>query len=689
MMTVDEEGHDAVVPDAAEAIQHATQLNVADTNEITKGDSTYHREWRKYKEYVTSKRASGELPAAPTYLTRTGIDLYFSTIIGYKKCVPDTARRVVSALQFFADREEHIDSPQKFIVESRVVLQSLEAQRARYAVHLLKAIVDPHKDIPTDVLSQLDYRRGTMSILQRIDWGDFNWTFSVCDHTFIRFASAQKLRLCDIKLDSAHGPPHKDEFFNEKMISYILQPGGVHKDRAKNKNVVGGWRHQEVFRCSTGALAMSLLVRLREDGASIHFHNGPQGQPPPWWRLRVHRHWKPGKKGYDTAYTAYTTVFEALGISWSKVTHLRKSGIDRAGTVGLNNEATGSMSKHRREKQARYMPQLCHDVMCVMTGSDHRLPYSLSRSTIPTPNNCELAWAVDQILPEYDRWKAEQQSPYGDKSDAASDFLYQTIPFLVRVALQDGVYWVKTFPNHPASLLLKHAIPNYEVFATGARRALEDREAAAQVAEMDALNAASRAGFDNCSKRIDSASERLDSMEQTLQIIVALLRAQAWAPAQAIMPPPSNWFGQPVHGPMGTGPQVLPRANHEPLELQNVNLAVRNNPVVPPIPKRMAQSCLQLLQQHEQLELDGFENQKKSHWEQSMRLAFSKRHYMYKQILERARRLRLNGNTTFQQKKLEAARRMDEEREASAQTMSKYLDALKRADVTIQRRQRN
>lgn len=52
------------------------------------------------------------------------------------------------------------------------------------------------------------------------------------------------------------------------------------------------------------------------------------------------------------------------------------------------------------------------------------------------------------------------------------------------------------FPNHPASLLLKHSIPSYEVLVKHARQALvADREAAVQVAEMDSLNAASCAGY--------------------------------------------------------------------------------------------------------------------------------------------------------------------------------------------------
>jgi hypothetical protein len=43
---------------------------------------------------------------------------------------------------------------------------------------------------------------------------------------------------------------------------------------------------------------------------------------------------------------AYRSILNETSIVWSKVVHLRKSGMDRAGTVGVNQDATGSMSKH-------------------------------------------------------------------------------------------------------------------------------------------------------------------------------------------------------------------------------------------------------------------------------------------------------------------------------------------------------
>ena len=69
---------------------------------------------------------------------------------------PDSARRVVSALQFFANREEHVTAigQPEFKVESLIVKQALEAQKIRYGEAVASRVTDPHKNLPTDVLSQ-------------------------------------------------------------------------------------------------------------------------------------------------------------------------------------------------------------------------------------------------------------------------------------------------------------------------------------------------------------------------------------------------------------------------------------------------------------------------------------------------------------------------------------------------------
>jgi len=62
------------------------------------------------------------------------------------------------------------------------------------------------------------------------------------------------------------------------------------------------------------------------------------------------------------------------------------------------------------------------------------------------------------IFPAIDMWWAHHASDNGDKSRASHNFLYHMLPFMAKVVLQDGIYWVEEFPNHEVSL---HLIHNY------------------------------------------------------------------------------------------------------------------------------------------------------------------------------------------------------------------------------------
>jgi hypothetical protein len=80
---------------------------------------------------------------------------------------------------------------------------------------------------------------------------------------------------------------------------------------------------------------------------------------------------------------------------------------------------------------------------------------------------------VDFIFPRRFLWKQEQESDGGDKSKAATAFLDEALPFLAEVAIQDGIYWIEKFPNHPASLHLLHVMPaDFPQFAATARASL-------------------------------------------------------------------------------------------------------------------------------------------------------------------------------------------------------------------------
>ena len=45
-------------------------------------------------------------------------------------------------------------------------------------------------------------------------------------------------------------------------------------------------------------------------------------------------------------------------------------------------------------------------------------------------------------------WLEQSRGARGDKSNTANHFLNKVLPYLAKVCLQDGIFWVKEWPEH-------------------------------------------------------------------------------------------------------------------------------------------------------------------------------------------------------------------------------------------------
>jgi hypothetical protein len=165
-----------------------------------KVDKTYQREWKKYIFWVTTNRQNNVLPAGDKYLTRANVDLYFSHVVANRHDIlPDTARRTLSSLQSYADNVEYIDGAEKLDLESIIVKRALETQRRLNLDHQNRQIVDPHANLPTDVLTQSETREVLRTILEHhpLNWMDLSMSWTHCESTFDRNDTMRKLTLSD------------------------------------------------------------------------------------------------------------------------------------------------------------------------------------------------------------------------------------------------------------------------------------------------------------------------------------------------------------------------------------------------------------------------------------------------------------------------------------------------------------
>jgi hypothetical protein len=74
--------------------------------------------------------------------------------------MPESARRVVLSLQFFAKNKEFIGSDEEFVIDSHTVSHSLGAQKQRYFEYIAtQELSEPHANLPTNVLNDEKHER--------------------------------------------------------------------------------------------------------------------------------------------------------------------------------------------------------------------------------------------------------------------------------------------------------------------------------------------------------------------------------------------------------------------------------------------------------------------------------------------------------------------------------------------------
>jgi hypothetical protein len=113
-----------------------------------------------------------------------------------------------------------------------------------------------------------------------------------------------------------------------------------------------------------------------------------------------------------------------------------------------------------------------------------------------SPNESLMGIATRLIFPKWPTWIQQRESQNGDQSKCSANFLYELLPWLAAIVIQDGIFWIVDFPGHEVSRLLLHAMPPwYPRWAASARRECRAMTANQQQDKINAMNEGSRAAF--------------------------------------------------------------------------------------------------------------------------------------------------------------------------------------------------
>jgi hypothetical protein len=379
-------------------------------------------------------------------------------------------------------------------------------------------------------------------------------------------------------------------------------------------------------------------------------------------------------------------VYKATNIHWGKVTHLRKQGIDKAKQGGASREDITQQTNHGNESiDVSYLPELPPDVMHIAAGLSLRhgeTMYFVGRVFIrfddpdlplvpdnPNISDTELA---GMLFVHYHRWVREHES--GLEWPCGTNFLKKLLPFLARVLVQDGVFWVEMDPQHEVSRLLISVFgERYIEWADKQRKAVREIEKNTTNKQIQALDAGAQAALSSVNSNVipikhvlETLVEEIKNLRKTVEISQQRMEQQHT---------------------LGTSPSIGLRQNPPTTGATRERMVALcpPAPLAPYFPIELP-SCMQnLLEEHLRYKLEDFKGVSKKCWTKGLAMALSRRSYLFRLIVEKAVMLRSGNDMAFKQQ--EAARQLDEER--GTMSLSKFYDKKTPHDSSRQKRKGN
>ena len=215
----------------------------------------------------------------------------------------------------------------------------------------------------------------------------------------------------------------------------------------------------------------------------------------------------------------FQQVFEIFSAKMDCAFYYRKAGSVHCTAQGLEPDKVKTLTKHKMEIfQKSYMCELSIPVLIVLAGfnpNDVHDNYFVPRTRIGLPGDLTPDELARILFPSIDAWRAEVASDEGDKSKGAEELLSNVLPFLAKVLAQDGIFWIKRFPNNPSVQEFLRLIDgrtgaeHYTFWAARMRQEVKD---------MVEKKKAAKQRIDGLDEAVSRSMAKLDELEQKLEV---------------------------------------------------------------------------------------------------------------------------------------------------------------------------
>lgn len=191
------------------------------------------------------------------------------------------------------------------------------------------------------------------------------------------------------------------------------------------------------------------------------------------------------------------------------------------------------MSKHKvgTSNWQRYYPEVTANLLNRLSGfvkPFREEVWWVPRTLIGTP--LPLNELIRVLYPYYDSWLDQISNPStGDSTECAENFIFHTIPYVTQVLVQDGIYFIAKFPEHPLSTILQEKIPGYYLWAANARKKIEELNAQRKECHVTGLEKRHQTAYNSIMDGIEKIRDQQYKADTNFQSVVNVYaRREKW-----------------------------------------------------------------------------------------------------------------------------------------------------------------
>ena len=271
-----------------------------------------------------------------------------------------------------------------------------------------------------------------------------------CYKTLVRFDTLKSLDFRCLQMQNGESDP---DFLS------IIVPASFEKNKSNPAYPSCTFRDQTPIQCSQFFLYLLILKTLDDRGNEMSFYNANISKKK-WWGFMTFLY---NVRDPSTASKHFKTLIKKCNVNTDKILHQKGSGLyELTKHANILLYAINIVSRHEIDKPYyAYVNWFQPTIFRILSGHFQNSPALIYQSIVQLPfliDESESNPIVNAMFTVRKKYFTELNSNMGCPCECSSHFVYKVLPYVTKVILEDGCFWLLKYPDHWISNRIRNCL---------------------------------------------------------------------------------------------------------------------------------------------------------------------------------------------------------------------------------------